>query len=595
MKPRNLAANPPPKLAPPVAHPLRNAALQTAGLILLSVVALSFCFAPASQIYLAWVGLAPLLLAVRNLPSQRSAFLWGWGGGILFFAANMWWLAHVTLAGTAALVVYLGLFWAIAAVLVRGCALLGRWNQSNGQALPPLRPIRCALLIAAMWCGLEWLRGSYSPIGAHGLPLLYLGDSQTPLLAGCQIADITGVYGVSFWIVLMNALAAMLWIDRANLSRLRNAMLLVAGVMIAVMGYGIFRLRQGTARPGPAVMVVQSNYPQSNTGQKGASLDQIVDFHVNMTDSALASCQARGQKVDLVVWSETSMPPLNQEARDYNRGVALGDFIEQTSQRISELAVRYRTSFLVGSTYAADWQWVAGAESAEPQDRRNSAYLFGPTGKLEPQRYDKIQLLPFGEFVPYRDSIPRLYQRLVSLGPEDMKCYQLEPGAPEALTVFQLDRAGPGGVTQAWRFVVPICFEDIVAPLVTGLLWGAEGKRADFLVNLTNDGWFPASEGAQHLQDATFRSIEHRVPAARSVNTGISGFIDSDGRISDTVPSGTEGWVVRQLQLDNRTTLYSRFGDAFAKLCALVSLGIVIYGITSAVKNRRSDAFLGET
>ena len=187
-----------------------------------------------------------------------------------------------------------------------------------------------------------------------------------------------------------------------------------------------------------------------------------------------------------------------------------------------------------------------------------------------------------GTFVPYRDSIPWLYRMLLSLGPPDMKEYELTAGKPDALTVFHLSHIGTGGQTQEWRFVVPICFEDIVAPLVDDLMWDAHGKRADFIVNITNDGWFHGSERAQHLQSATFRSIEHRVPAARSVNTGISGFVDSDGRTSDLVAAGTEGWSVKQLQLDDRTTVYSRVGDAFAEVCGIVTLGIVGYGLVVA-------------
>jgi apolipoprotein N-acyltransferase len=572
--------------------------LRTAGLLLLGVVAIWLAFAPAKQFYLAWIGLAPILLAIRDVRTIRAAFLWGWGAGISFFLINIWWMGSVTVAGMAALVIYAGLFWAIAAMLIRASALMGRWDATAGRALPPRRPLRCALLVAALWCGLEWLRGTYSPFGAHGLPLLYIGHSQTPFLASCQIADIVGVYGVSFWVVLINALLAMIWIDRANLKRLLPAILDIAALMIAIVSYGLFRLHQQTVRPGPTVMVVQCNYPQSNTGDKGAGKEDIAAFHARTTDAALAACDRRGQKIDLVVWSETMMPPLNLETRNYVRGTDFGNFIEQTSQQISDLAGHYRTSFLVGSTFEADWQWVTESDGhavPEPLDRRNSAYAYGPTGLMSPERYDKIQLLPFGEFVPYREAIPWLYHLLVELGPADLKQYQLIAGEPDALTVFPLDQIAkidpassePVVATQAWRFVTPICFEDLLAPLVRDLLWGPDGKRADFIVNITNDGWFPGSERAQHLQDAIFRCIENRVPAARSVNTGISGFIDSDGRTSNLVAPSTEGWSVNSLQLDNRTTLYSRTGDIFAELCAAAGVGIVVYGLTIAVQNRR--------
>jgi apolipoprotein N-acyltransferase len=149
--------------------------------------------------------------------------------------------------------------------------------------------------------------------------------------------------------------------------------------------------------------------------------------------------------------------------------------------------------------------------------------------------------------------------------------------------------------TQAWRFVVPICFEDLLAPLVRDLMWGPGGKRADFIVNITNDGWFGGSERAQHLQDATFRSIENRAPTARSVNTGISGFIDSTGHVTGLVAAGTEGWSVKQLLIDDRVTPFSRLGDAFGELCAAVSAGIFCYGIVMYVKKRRRGSAMPPT
>jgi apolipoprotein N-acyltransferase len=567
--------------------------------MLLTVAALTLAFAPIKQFYLAWIGLVPFFLAVRSLRTPAAAFFWGWAGGIAFFLANTWWIQNVTFGGAAALIIYLGLFWAAAAVLIRGCALLGRFDRVTRLALPPRRPLRCALLLAALWCGLEWLRSNDSPFGAHGFPLLLLGHSQTPILFACQIADIAGAYGVSFWVVLMNAVAAMLWIDRANPWRLRYAYIGLAISIAAVSAYGLFRMHQQSTHAGPTVLVVQSNFPQSNTGEKGASADELIDFHVHTTESALAACEQRKQHVDLVVWSETMMPPLNAATRTYWRGTDYGKFVEQTSQRISILADGYRTSFLIGSTFQADWQWVAppgGEASPQPLDRRNSAYFFGPTGLLSPERYDKIQLLPFGEFIPYRESLPWLYRMLVNLGPPNMKSYELNAGAPDALTVFHLDRVSlpdpatsePLVATEAWRFVVPICFEDIVAPLVHKLLWGADGKRADFIVNITNDGWFRGSERYLHLQAAIFRCIENRVPAARSVNTGVSGLIDSAGRVSDLVPAETPGWSVKQLQLDDRTTIYGTVGDAFAELCAAVGLGILVYGFWIAATNHRS-------
>ena len=121
------------------------------------------------------------------------------------------------------------------------------------------------------------------------------------------------------------------------------------------------------------------------------------------------------------------------------------------------------------------------------------------------------------------------------------------------------------------RFITPICFEDIDAGLVAKMLRGDSQKRADLLVNLTNDGWFKGAQNAQHLQAAIFRSIENRVPLVRGVNTGISAFIDSYGRVTDKIAARTEGTAVATVWLDSRYTLYTRLGDWFAWLCAIAT------------------------
>ena len=311
----------------------------------------------------------------------------------------------------------------------------------------------------------------------------------------------------------------------------------------------------------------------------------------------MEACEKRGQKVDLVCWSETMMPPLNLETRAYTRGTDWGNSLENTVQRIAGLAEQNRVSILVGGTYANDWQWIndsSGSPSPIPMDHRNSAYLFNDVGLMSPTRYDKIQLLPFGEFVPFRESIPWLYRLLVSLGPPDMRYYELTAGAPDALTIFSIDGQTEGRPA-SYRFVVPICFEDIVSPLVTDLMRSrfgevgsesASGKRADFIVNITNDGWFHGGERAQHLQAAVFRSIENRVPTARSVNTGISGFIDSEGRTTDLLRESTEGWSVHQLMLDHRLALHTRIGELFAEFCATITGISIVYGLAAGWRRR---------
>ena len=541
-----------------------------AGLLLASVALLSLSLAPISQFYLAWVGLVPWMLVVRDVKSKRAAFLWSWLGGSAFFLANMWWLWNVTVPGMFALTVYLGLYFGFAALIFR---------------IPLFaKPQAAVLVMPVVWVACEYVRGNWSMFGDQGLPWLYLGTTQTPFLTMCQVADIGGVYAVSFWVMMINALVYLVIVQRKNLKSVIHPVVVTVSTMFFIGLYGSFMMREAKPlRGGPTVLVVQPNYKQSNTGEKGAPDDVRVKFHVDTTNAALDECARRGVKVDLVAWSETMMPPINSEARQVLAPTDMGQKLEATYQQIASLAHQRNVAMIVGAVYFGRWQ--ERGDKIVATDRRNSAQFFDATGvSRDEDRYDKIHLVPFGEFIPYA-SIPPIYKLLVALGPAYYEDYILTPGTMDELKVFEVDGA---------RFVVPICFEDIVGPLVAEMVRapggaGTSGKRADFLVNLTNDGWFMANEMPQHLQAAIFRSIENRVPTARSVNTGVSGFIDSVGRVHDTVPASTEGWSVAKLELDSRLTIYTRIGDAFPIACLAGTVVILVFGFVRHRRTARTD------
>jgi apolipoprotein N-acyltransferase len=565
-------------VAPPAAaKPLADRWHARIGLLLLGVALLTLSFAPFGQFYFSWVGLVPWLLVLRRVRSQRAAFCWSWLAGIIFFTANMWWLWNVTGPGMVALMFLQGLYWAVAALVIRGAGLLGR------EATPARSPLASVLLIASTWVAFEWLRGNY-PL--NGLPWLFLGHAQTPVLYLCQVADSTGVYGVSFMVAAGNAFVALLALNRFKLDRLGPASIAVATMTMVALGYGFYRMSERKPlRPGPTVMVLQPNYPQSNTGEKGAAADELVDYHVNHTLEALRQSK---EPVDLVVWSETMMPPLNERARALSRGRNYGRFLEETHERLAQLARENGAGLVVGALYedasiVADPKAAGGERVVE--DKRNSAFFYDRAGRMSDDpadRYDKIHIVPFGEYLPFRETMPILHSLFVALSPypED---YFLTAGGENAITVFRLDEQKPRTLPSTapaagpFRFVTPICFEDIDPLLVAKMFRHRRdpsrpaGKQADFIVNLTNDGWFKANQMPQHLQAARFRSIENRAPTARSVNTGISGFVDSCGRVQGLIPAGTEGSSVQSLQLDLRFTLYTQFGDVFAVACAAVT------------------------
>jgi len=563
-------------------------------LLLLGVGLLTAAFAPVNQFYLAWIGLVPWLVVVHNTRSKKSAFFWSWIAGTLFFIANMWWMAKVTVAGMIALMAVLGLYWGVAGVVIRAVGghemENGKWKMENGAEerafffhLPftiyhfPL--LRCISIAAAWVATAELLRGSWP---WHGLPWLYLGYTQTPVLVMCQIADVTGVLGVSFLVALVNAWVAMWVLNEFRLRGLGESGVRIAGLVLLVAVYGVFRMENERLTAGPTVVVVQPNYPQDNsTGNKGASEEEMLDFHVRATESAIQAHPG----VDLTVWSETIMPPFNPEARVGWRGWTVEEIIDNAKDRIATLAREYHSAFLVGGLYQGDFA-ANDKGQPEPADKRNSAYFFDSQGELSPLRYDKIHLVPFGEFIPFKEGFPALYRVMISLGPPDMNAYALQAGSDDHLTVYELQ---PGGDRPAWRFVTPICFEDIDPGLCAKMFRpessAPDKKRADFLVNITNDGWFLANENSQHLQAAIFRSIENRVPSVRSVNTGISGFIDPLGHTSGLLPARTEGTSTSSLLLDSRVAFFTVWGQVFAWICVGVAgMSVVSCGL-SVVKN----------
>jgi len=223
-----------------------------------------------------------------------------------------------------------------------------------------------------------------------------------------------------------------------------------------------------------------------------------------------------------------------------------------------------------------------------PKVRRyNSALIYDPNGQQREVRYDKRHLVPFGEYVPFRqekwlgiDLHYWLYRPLNALSPFSYGGkYEYSLSAGKEYTIFELPVGG-----RTYRFGTPICYEDTTPYLVRGFVWDGAMRRADFLVNISNDGWFiHSNELPQHLAICVFRAVENRISIARAVNTGVSGFIDGNGRIYSRVTTedgrelgpGVVGYDCQPIYLDTRASVYGRYGDWFAGLCAALT-GLVL-------------------
>ena len=555
--------------------------------LLLTVIQVPFGFG-----WLAWVGLIPFILVCRP---QANAWRLMWVSFIVwacYWLGNLYWIGIVTIPGYVLLSLSLGLYWPVLALCVRYCRRK-QW---------PL-----FLAAAVLFVGAEAWQG----VLYTGFSWLLLGHSQYANTALIQIADIFGALGVSFVVAMVNGLAAELIIDakKRELLRVVNVLkfCIVAIIVSGAVFYGRWRIGQTQrfVRAGPLVGSVQPNVP-SNVKESAEAGDAIVSALLERSDA----CMQAGAK--LVAWPETMVPAtLNG---DY-LVLCEPDSPGRKYDRLIRQHVKDKGYVLVGA-HAVNIG-LMGLDYVVT-DRFNSAFLYRPDGQQDTKRYDKIHLIPFGEFIPFKTSAPFIYNLVIHLSPYDYD-YNLTHG--REYTIFEMADGG-----ETFRFGVLICYEDTDAEVTRRMVLGDDGvKKADWLVNISNDGWYvmhensrvlPSVELSQRLAISVFRAVENRVSIFRSVNTGISCVIDSAGRIRDGFISGdlpkdamarqgVEGWFVDRIQIDSRITLFNKHGQwldfLLTKLhipkiftcitdfiCAIGLIVVIILASRDVMKRRKS-------
>jgi apolipoprotein N-acyltransferase len=538
-------------------------AVPAAVLLCAAVALLTLAAAPFGQWYLAWFALAPWLIAVGRARSTRIAMLRGWLSGVLYFAANLWWLWTASIPGTIVLILYFALFWSIAAGLIRGLQLLPSNDSEPARATAVYR----VFAIAIVWVATEWLRCNLN----SGLPWMPLGSTQTPFLLMCQAADLGGPWIVSFWLMLANALFATIWLRRTSPADWRASAVVVGMVLVSVAIYGTWRMQSTSPLAGPRVMVIQSNFRHLPGGAPTVEHQQAVDFFIAELTKNLSE-----QPADMVVLPEAALPPINEEARRELARSPVGPFLESTYQRLMQIAKEHHTTLLVGGTAVTGWS-MHGSEHIG-SEIRNSAYFIDPSADPPVARYDKIYLARFSERAPVTFG-PDWFRHLAMLLAAPRAVQPMFAGELRDLRPFRIRSAGSGGDTP---FITPICLENIDPADMAEMIRGPEpaGKQADFVVNVSNDGWFVTQENFQHLQTTIFRCIENRIPMVRCSNTGISAFIDSTGRVHESVGANTAGYAVGSVALDHRHTFYTRYGDSFPILCVIVVVVAIAFRMT---------------
>ncbi|HEY7310156.1 MAG TPA: apolipoprotein N-acyltransferase, partial [Gemmataceae bacterium] len=452
-------------------------------LALTSAVLLWLCYFPLAWGWLAWVALVPFLALVRSSARRRTIYLSAWLGGFAFYLPAMQWMRvadprmYFTWIGLA---FYCSLYFPLALYLMR--------------FLDRRTPLQFLVTVPVVWVALEFLRSTF----ITGFSWYLLSHTQHDFLPLIQIADVTGAYGVSFLVAAVNAvLFELLWSRQAFRAWLagadarprggRSGLLAQALVVLVALagtaGYGFWRLGQDTLTPGPRLALVQGNLDQRLKNQSAVEEEaarQVVLHFMDLSDLAVS------YRPDLIVWPETSSPdPWIVEAD--------GSPIEQSRKSARNMATRWRTNLLIGvnSTNRSD---------DHPPRRYNSAILIEPGGVMN-NRYDKIHRVPFGEYVPLRDVLPWMN----NFAPYDFD-YSVWPGQEH--TRFPL--VDPA-TKRRFTFGALICYEDTDAEVARPYGGGDGLPPADFLLNISNDGWFDGtSEHDEHLAVCRFRAVECR-------------------------------------------------------------------------------------
>ena len=455
-----------------------------------------------------------------------TAAVTGWCFGFGYFLAGLYWIGYaflvdaktfgwllpVAVAGLPAyLALYTGLGLAVARLIwVRG-------------------PERILALAAAL-TGAEWLRGHL----LSGFPWNTFGYAFTEPLVIAQSVSLVSIWTLTFVCIAVCATPAVLADDKADT---RHRPLIFGLILLAALaGYGTLRLWSHPTEyvNGVRLRIMQPNLQQDDKFNYSAKAD-VMDRYLRLSDRATSPRSNGVRDVTHLIWPEAAFP----------------FFLTREPDALAQIAALLKpsTELITGA--------VRSASDASVRDPRayNSIYVIDPDGSIR-GIYDKVHLVPFGEYLPFQSVLERLGL---------MQLTKVVGG------FLSGDRRRAMDVLGAPKMLPLICYEAIFPGDAV-----PQGERPGWMVNVTNDGWFGISSGPyQHLQQARVLAIAEGLPLVRAANTGISAVIDPVGRIVNSLPLGVEGVLDAQLPAAIEPTLYLKYGDYVLALALMLSLIVV--------------------
>jgi apolipoprotein N-acyltransferase len=497
-------------------------------LAFLSAILLTLSFPQFDLWLIAWVSLIPLLLALRNA-SFAFAFILSFLTGVTFLVATEY--EFLSIYKTAWIDwVYYGI-------------ILGSFYGFFGLFYNAIiKKSRISAVIAApiLWVTLEYL---ISHIDFLSYPFDLLGYTQSTNLPIIQISSLTGVYGVSFLMVMVNAALSEVILYFLNKKQGKeinkpvtqlNAVFITILLVTSALLYGFWSLLKQPGTDKVTVAVIQPNVVIDELNQN--LLKEIMEKQAQLTKDATS-----GIKTNLVAWPEGAI-----------MGFIYND--PKLLNLISALAKESNAYFIVGSTRQAKYVH----NNIKKKALANSAFLISPKGEVKGQ-YSKIRLSPFNEYLPYRDFLP-WPSRYLKI--EDTYV----PGTE--YKIFDIDGI-KFGTTICWENSFPDHFRRFVK------------KGVNFMVNITNEGRLGETMLYKFLSINILRAVENGVSIVRAANTGITCFIDPYGRVSERVQNHQketfiEGYLTMEIPLSYKKTFYTIYGDVFAFICIGISIAMII-------------------
>jgi apolipoprotein N-acyltransferase len=467
--------------------------------------------------------------AAGRLGGALAAAGAGWWFGFGYFVVGLYWI------GNALLVDAKTFGWLLPFAVIALPAALAIF-PAIGVALARLMWGRGQSRVLALAVGLtvsEWLRGHL----LTGFPWNAFGYALASPLPLAQGAALVGIWGMTFLAVAVYASPAVLADERIDTRRPWVAPVLSLVVLASLAAYGAIRLRSNPTSyvDGVRLRIMQPNLQQDekfNYSQK----QQVMSRYLALSDRASGPGASGIHDVTHLIWPESAFP----------------FFLTRDAGALAQIAALLPagTVLITGAVRAPE-----GVPDAVVTRAYNSIYVIDHDGSVL-SAYDKVHLVPFGEYLPFQDFLEQLGLRQITnmrggFIPGDRRRILNVPRAPDVLPL--------------------ICYEIIFPEAVP------RGERPGWIVNLTNDGWFGASPGPyQHLQQARIRAIEQGLPLVRAANTGISAVIDPVGRIIDALPLGTDGVLDARLPRPTILTPYARTGDVPTGLVLALAAALVL-------------------